>query len=224
MELEKVIQDTVNNMVSSGKVTEMVEKHLSATVDEIVKDALRSYGDFGKQVKEAINHCINVDLENIKLIDLGGVINDTIKDQLSTSVNENILKGVTETINELTGKLDKEEYKLSEIIELFKSGAESWDKEDSSEITCIVEHSDYGYKHVYFDYEEDKKKYSCDFHIDLDKENKVYAFQGGKMAASSDPRFKSIHGTFEKFLYRLYASKTKVIIDDVDKYYEEDYD
>lgn len=223
MELEKVVQDTINNMVSSGKVTEMVEKHLTNTVDEIVKDALRSYGDFGKEVKNAVNSVLKLDVDNVKLLDLSAVINTCIKQQLEVSVNENILSTISETIKEVTGQLDKNEYNLSEIIEKFKVDAESWDKEDHDEITLVVENSDYGYKHIYFDHKSDVKKYSCNFQLDLNKDGKIYAFKGGKIRASNDIRFASIHGSFERFIFRLYASGAKVIIDHVDTYYEQEY-
>ena len=224
MELEKVVQDTINNMVSSGKVTEIIEKHLTQTVDEIVKDCLRSYGDFGKQIKDAVASVINVDLSNVKMLDLSGVITDTIKDQLQESVNRNILENVTSVIKELSGELDKKEYLLSEVMEMFKSSAESYDKDDSYEITLHVVGESYGYTHIYFDYKADIEKYRCNFQLDLNKDGKVYAFQGGKIKASNDPRFQSIHGTFEKFLYRLYASAAKITVDHVEKYYtDEDY-
>lgn len=224
MELEKVVQDTINNMVSSGKVTEMVEKHLTATVDEIVKDALRSYGDFGKQVKEAVANVMTLDFSNVKMLDLSGVITDTIKQQLSESVNVNILQNVTNTIKELSGELDKKEYNLSEVINMFKSEAEKWDKEDSYEISLHVISESYGYTHIYFDYKADVEKYRCNYQLDLNKDGKVYAFKGGKIQGSNDPRIQSIHGKFEKFLYRLYASGAKIIVDRVDKDYEDDYE
>lgn len=223
MELEKVVQDTINNMVSSGKVTEMVEKHLANTVDEIVKDSLRTYGDFGKQVKEAVQSVINIDLSNMKLLDLSGTITQVVKDQLQQSVNENILANVKEAIDDVSGSLDKKEFNLSEIIDKFKAQAESYDKDDAYEITLHVINESYGYKHIYFDYKEGVEKYRCAFQLDLNKDNKVYSFQGGKLKMSSDSRFVPIHGSFEKFLFRLYAAGAKVILDDVNTYYEEEY-
>jgi len=225
MELEKVVQDTINNMVSSGKVTEMIEKHLTNTVDEIVKDALRSYGDFGKSIKDAVNKCLNIDLNNMKLLDLSVVINKTINEQLSQSIDKNLLKSVNETIKDITGELEKQEWKISEIIDLLKQDAEDYDKDNSEKITLItVLDNSYGkYVHYYFDYKEDKGKYECQFQLDT-KDGEVYNFTGGKLSPKgNDIRFSPVFGSFEKMLFRLYASKATIINDseDVNEYYEE---
>lgn len=236
MELEKVVQKSVNDLVSSGKFEEMINNHLSKTVDEIVKDALRSYGDFGKQIKDAVNECLKIDLSTVKMLDLSVVINKTITEQIQNSVNENILESVKESVKEITGELDKKEWKISEVIDKLKASAESWDRDGNSEITIIAEEKteSYGkYTHYYFDYKSDVDKYSCAFQLDL-KLNKetnlyeVYNFKGGSLnkAKENDIRFQPIFGSFEKFLFRLYASKCVIINDsnDIDCYYESDWD
>lgn len=224
MQLETVVQETLDNLVKEGKVTKMIETHLTKTVDEIVKDCLREYSDFGKQVKQAVNSVLKLDVNNVKLLDLSSVISTCIREQLEVTVNENMLSKVTEIIKEVSGEMDKKEYNLSEIINKFKDDAESWDKEDNYEITLHVEGVSYGnFKHIYFDHKSGLEKFRCSYQLDIDEKGRVYAFKGGPMRASNDIRFSSIHGSFDKFIFRLYASGAKINIDNCDLSYEEEY-
>lgn len=209
MNLQETVQQELNKMIDAGRVQEIIKKHLETSIDDTFKDALRSWSDFGKELKKVISEAVKVDLSKLTLLDYNHIVTTIVKEELDKTIYSSVKSPIAEAIKDYTGQLDKKEWKLSEIIEKFISRL----KEDESEgeITLHVEESSYGYRHIYFDEKSGKRACQCEYQIDTDKEGKVYSFKAGSYnPTTGDIRKRPVHGSFEGFIFKLYAMGCKV--------------
>lgn len=214
MDIQNVVNEQLDLMIKDGKVEAIVRQHLEKTMNDVVSDLLRSYSDFGKKLKEEISKALEIDFTNIKAVDYNHIILTIVKECLDNQLEESVKQPIQEQIKSYLGGLEKKEWKLSEIIDKFIK-EEMSDSEQSGEITLHVEETNYGSTHIYFDEEKGKRTYECEYELSLSKEGVPYSFQAGKYHPHhGDLRLKSLHGTFDKFFFRLYAQQVKIEVDE----------
>lgn len=214
MELQSVIQKEFNAIVDAGTVNKIINAQLEATVKNIFNDMLRDYSDFGKELKKAVGEALKIDLTKLTILDYNSIVCKIVTEQLDKCVLESIAEPVSKHIQSYMGALEKKEWKLSEIIEQYIDHLKTEDN-SSGEITLIVNTDNWGTWHVYFDEDSDKKNYDCEFQLDIDKSGKVYSFQAGKYHPhKGDLREAPIHGSFDAFMFKLYAGEAIIINDE----------
>jgi hypothetical protein len=216
MELEKVVQSELDTIVSEGVVQKIIRKQLESTITSVISDSLREYSDFGKELKDAVKNAMKIDFKELSMVEYNHIVLGVIKEQLDKTLYENAVTPIRTAITQYIGVLDKEEWKLSEIISEFTT--KGLDESDEGfNITLIVEESSHGYVHVFFDEKGDKRKYDCEYQLDITKEGRVYSFKAGKynpLTEKVDLTKRPIHGSFDTFMFKLYASGIKVIVDE----------
>jgi hypothetical protein len=220
MDIQVVVQDQLNKIITEGKLEAIVKEKVEKTVDDIVGDLVRSYSDFGKGLKEEISKAFKVDFCKISSVDYNHIVVSIVKEQLDKKLLESVKEPIANEIQEYLGPLEKKEWKLSEIIEKFKR-EEIEDKSDGGEITLHVEKSNYGSTHISFDKDEDKRSHDCEYEMSIEtKTGKPYRFGVGQYRKHlGNLRAESLHGAFAKFFFRLYAQQVTIIIDDCDTEY-----
>ena len=119
----------------------------------------------------------------------------------------------------------KPEYTLTEIIEKLKdeSHKEEWEFDYDEKVSLIIESSSSGYKHIYLDEEEKDRKYSYDYQIDVDSDGKPYSIKLRDEEINPKKIPGGLYG-LERLLFKIYASGSKIVLDqgnDADDY---DYD
>ncbi|MFB5189049.1 hypothetical protein [Alicyclobacillus fastidiosus] len=133
-----------------------------------------------------------------------------------------------ERMDEMFGDVPNE-IKLSEIVEKFKAYVIEHGDRDDDEITLDIDDPHSILTFISMDPKTDVARYQCRYRFHVDREGKI----GGARIDGNDigPRdaMGGLYG-FEAFLFKMFAHKTKVIldIDDCDLEYhdtdDEDYD
>lgn len=216
MNIQDQVQAALNNVVTSGKIEEIISKKIEKTIEDILEDSLRSYSDFGKQVKEVINNSLQIDLSNISTLGYQQIVVDIVNRKLKEATLEHISKPIEDVLSQVIAPFERRTYKLSEIISKYKDC--DWDSSDDDEveISFHVEEASYGCIHIGFDKKEGKRMYDCEYQFSIDKkENNIYSFEiKGWKPQRGDLRSSSIHGTFDHFIFNLYASQCPIEIDE----------
>lgn len=225
MDIQVIVQQQLEKIINEGKLEEIIRVKVEKTLEEVVQDAVRSYSDFGNGLKEEINKALKIDFERISAVGYNHIVVSVVKDHLDKRLLEYIKDPIAQDIDEYLGQLEKKEWKLSEIIDKFKQD-EIEDKHEGGEITLHIEKSNYGSTHIRFDKEDEKRSYDCEYQLSLDTKTGIpYSFQAGKYNPhNGDLRRSSLHGSFDKFIFRLYAQRVSITVDECDtEYYYDKY-
>lgn len=225
MNIQDQVQLALNNIVESGKIEEIVAKNIEKTIESLLHDSLREYSDFGKQLKEIVNSALQINLDQVSTLGYQQIVVDIVNEKLKAAVLENLSKPIEDRLNEVLAPFEKRTYKLSEIIAKYKE--HEWnDCDDEGEISFHLETSDWGNTSVSFDKLGYKERRSCEYQLNFNKDDgHLWMFQiKDYIPQKGDIRGASIHGTFDNFIFNLYASQSPIEIDedDVETYWSRD--
>lgn len=67
MNIENCVQEKFQEIVSSGFIEEQIKKALEKTVAESIEESLRSWSDFGKELKSKISEAVKIEKLELKL-------------------------------------------------------------------------------------------------------------------------------------------------------------
>lgn len=221
MDLNKMMNDALGQMKEENFVEGVVRKRLEKTVTEIVGDLFREYSDFGKKLKGYIEENLNINFKNLGIEGYNGLVLAALKEELDKAITVQGIEKIKQVTEEILSDT-KEEYKLTEIIEKLKgeSYKEEWEFDYDEKISLTIEDGGSGYKHIYLDKEEKDSIYSCDYQIDLDKNGKPYSIKLRDNEINTKKILGGLYG-LEKLLFKIYASGSKIILDqgnDADDY------
>lgn len=214
MDMNLIINDKLAELKEEGYVEKIIKKQLESTIKDIVEDSLRSWSDFGKGLKEAVNKQLQINLDKLDIPSYNQVILNVVQEEINRSIHAAGSEKLKEQLQELLGT-GKNEYKLSELIEeMVEDDLElnELSYEEVEEITVIVENK-YGTTYVYMDPEEDKGMYQCKYMIALNEDGTVWR------AEVSDKKFDNrvimggLYG-MEATMFKMWTQKAKLIIDD----------
>lgn len=233
MDLQAKINEKFAELIEEGYVDKIVKEALQSTVKDIVQSSVRSYSSFGKELEKHIQDGMAVNLSRLSLAHYNDVVLRIVQEELDSTVAESATALIKERVQKSLGMLEKQNWKLSEIISKFK---ESLYGEHEEELGFHVEESQYGGgHHIYFDEhsKEDGGLYSSsrktkayhkfDYKMHLDKEGKIYNFS----IDGARPDFtKETSNGFDSFFFKLYAFDAIVEVDEdeCEISWEEDYD
>jgi len=209
MEIEKIIQQQFGEIVESGFVEMKIRENLEKTIASIINDCLKSYSDFGKEVKEKVKQSLSIGNMDLKLPEYNQLVCNWITEMINTTLISTGKKQIEENIKKFFKPLEKSEYKISEIIEKF---IDDLDESDCEDITFIRNKSDTvdGYIHYYFDKNSNIAQYSCDYQIWINKDGVWNVIIASEKA--SEMKTAVLYG-FDSFLFQLYVCKVKIIDD-----------
>lgn len=213
MDLNVIVNNTLSELKEEGYVEKIVKKQLEKTIQDIIEDSLRSWSDFGKELKQQVQEQMNFNLEKLDIPSYNHVVMNIIKNELERSVHEEGAKQIQESIQDLLGTA-KKEYKLSELIkEIVEHDCElnELDYDDYKEITVIVEDK-YGSKYVYIDPEEDKPWYQCKYKLVLDDDLTVRRAEIGEKSFDNKVIMGGLFGV-DATIFKMWIRKSKLIID-----------
>ena len=227
MDLVKLITDKIQQIEQTGKLDKIVEKYAVECLEDIVKDSFKWDGEAKKAIKKELNSKLGVNLENIKIPQYQKLVSTIVENQLNKTIVPDLQHQIEKSIDNITGVLEKKDWKLSEIIEKF---IETIDKSydggmDEHQETCsLFVSSDGKFQHVYFNAENVEKEHQCS--------NRLFIYDGKLSSVMVDEKTfspltaNSMHG-FEAFMFQLYCNGVTIEIDEnwcELEYYREDYD
>lgn len=207
----------VSQRVAEKLNAEFVEKAVDARVDELVanavRDALQSYSDTGKLVREAVSNALRVN--NLDLPAYGGTVAQILKTQIEAKVAELVAGRLAADMDELLSLAPKE-IKLSEIADAMR---EQHDGEAYGEvITVIVGDNRYGSTWVYLDDREvrsEREKHICPHQLLIGEDGVICAGRIGGSDVKAGNDIGRFYGLDQK-LRAYVACGTKIILDEDD--------
>lgn len=208
--------DLINKAVAETMTPEFVKKQVATRVEKLVTeaidDALRSYSDIGKQIKEAVHASLKVNDLNLPSYGLlvTGMIEKQVQDHAGALIDARLAEDIRELLN-----IAPTEIKLSQIA---KEMIESQHGSDGygEVITVIVEHNDYGSTWLYLDDEEhhsDRDKYKCRYSLLLNKDGTISSARIDKRDLKDTQHIGRGRGLADR-IRAYYAASTKIILDE----------
>lgn len=217
---EKV--NEITNKVIEDKLPVIIEEKVTAMLTSIVEDIFRSYSDTAKKVKESIQEKLNLSLETLKMDEYNVIITDIINRELTENIQ--ISTGpLKEMIKETVGHLSKKDWKLSEIVEMFKNIAmeEACESDNEGNFTLHINtNSEHKWTEVAFDTDENVAEYDCGIRFIIsNSRSRIFSFKYKDWSHNQKEVNLSrllAMGHAEREIFRLYNNQCKIEIDDTD--------
>lgn len=206
-----LINKAVAEVMTPQFVKEKVATRVEKLVTEAVDDALRSYSDIGKQIKEAVSASLKVNELNLPSYGclVTGMIEEQVKNHAGALINARLAEDVRELLN-----IAPAEIKLSEIA---KGMIEGRHEEGYGEvITVIIGDNSYGATWLYLDEEEhrpERDKHSCPHRILLSADGTIFCATIDNIDLKTTQRIGKARGLGDK-IRAYYAAGTKIILDE----------
>lgn len=218
--IDQIVNDKLKELIEKGEVDKIVEDHLKKAINGIIENKVRSYGEVGKALEKKISEALMGGIEKIDFTTYRTAVIEVIQTHLNGTFLEHAIKPIEDTVNNFMDVLEKKQWKLSEIIQKFieMEIIKDEDPNQSGEISLIIKESDYGTVWIGFDEDSGKRSdHDCKYRIALNlhrekKDNKMWYFSIDDKPVSP-MKTSSIHG-FDEFLFKLYANRVEVIVDD----------
>lgn len=226
MDLIKLITEKIKQVESSGELNEIIEEHVIKCINDVVKSCFSFNGEAKKAIEQALSGKLNVIAEEIDIAQYNKIVAGIVNTKIKNTVIHDLQLNIEQTVNNITGILEKKEWKLSEIMAKYIDSLDkSYDGEmDDQTGECAMHvNIDKDFAHIHFD-KERKKYFQC--------ENKLFIYKG-KLASVTleDYTFSPFNmkslDDFESFMFKLYCNNVFIEIDENDcelTYYREDYD
>lgn len=221
MDMQKAVESAMTNLVASGKIEAMIEKKLEETIKSLIDDNLKSWSEFGKALGEAVKNSIKFDGSKLSLPEYNTLILNSVTEIIQREMTEPVRKACEEKLAKLFKPLNKTEYTITEIVEMFHKDIVGDAENDSDgdedkmgqEFSLFIERSSGGWLYLSLDEEEGKSKYSCKFRIHVYlKEGKILSIDADGTKLDKAKNSTSLHG-FADTLFKMYASGVKIVDD-----------
>jgi hypothetical protein len=223
MDFRKAVIDSLDRVIASGKIEEMIEAKITKTIESILDDALRGYGDFGKAISEQVKASLKID-DRLGLPAYNDLILKIVQRQIDGQIGNAMQKQVADQLAELL-QTPPAEIKLSELAKQFGEFAnESYERDESERFTFGMEESGSckGYFYIWLDAKDRKNQYDANYRLGVDGKGKVYSLTVHGENDSKRLFVGPMHG-FERLLFQLKVAGTTIICDcepsDIDTYY-----
>jgi hypothetical protein len=210
--LGELITRTVAQKLDSAFVEKEVERKVAALVSDAVDQALRSYSETGKLIREKVEEALRV--QRIDLPTYGSIVAGILKTQIEATVSELVSGRLAQDMEELL-RLAPKEVKLSDIAKaMLDQGDHGVEYGDA--ITVIVGDNSYGSTWVYLDETEhrpERDKYQCRHSLLVRADGTVATatVSGRKIG---DAKHIGLSYGIDQMLRAYVACGTKVILDE----------
>lgn len=210
--------------IQSGALEVALGKQADKLIEECASDVLRSYGDVGKAVKEAMTKAITPNLDDLadfpKYHDF---VMKRLRIAAQSFCDQRLADVLDKELAEIMAELP-EQISLSSLLKMVADGIrEHSDPGDhyDEEMTLIIENSSFGYRHIFIGNERGTDKYSCEYQVDIDKDGRIYSMKinGSDM---KNCKFAGPFYNFERLMMNLYAMKGTLLLDHGDDPYSYD--
>lgn len=216
MDIEKIINDKVKELVDSKAIENTITSSIEKTILDETKRIFSGY-DFSHVIRELIKRQIGNIAETIKLNSYNSLITQTIEDLLNNQVQDDLCNKI-KTVIEKQFLVTEKEIKLSDVVKAIKD-----DYCSDDEYICSVAISDsdivgwsrdWTRKRISFFFKEDDDK---DIVIELrsDYKSEVMRIDSVKYESFDLDRIQTLR-TYDKLeclLIKAYLNKLPFVID-----------
>lgn len=158
--LEQLLAERVREYAASDRPRELIDDGIDKLFKDVVDDAFRSYGDFGKAIKEAVKLALPANVSDMfELTRYNALVAEALRQRWeAAAVSETLMVKATAAIDEvLANDFVSGEVSLSSLIEAFIEDHKEEAAENGWETPEIrFEDGSIGsgeYLHIYFDKE-----------------------------------------------------------------------
>ena len=227
MNIQELVSKAIQEMDIEKIITEKTQEVIKGTLESIISDTFKSWSDFGKELKEKMSAELKINLKEIKLDEYNQVIIALLKQSLKENATDNLYfkEKIDKLIKQIAETDIKPEYKLSEIVSLYKEEFNEDAQEDKiEEMYLKVDYDKYSTR-IYLDKQEVDYDFKAEVRFYIDNETGKISnlhLEGDVTKGKSIYRNR-IYGV-DKLLYQIYLLGAKVIIDEknCDLYYDLD--
>lgn len=231
-DINELVNASLAEMANSGRLSQVIAKHVEKAVEESVQSAVSYNSEFQKAIKEAIKTAVCVDFSGVGLAGYNDMVVKIVKEQLDQHMKTVVNRDICQNLETLLSPVPSEIH-LSKLVDEFKEWIVDSYQQETTEMTLIVDapyRNDsylHGYRRIYLGKSSDLRQKDCEICITID------VSKGGSIVSMSfdgkDPKKTMFVGRvygFERMLFQIYTSGTKIIIneDDCDTAYNTDND
>ncbi len=223
-ELNDMVNHAMQEITESGKIEEMVNAKLEATIKDIIDSELRSYSTFGKALTEHISKALNVNFDLLNLEAYNQMVLNIIQNMLDARLEQATTKRLEADLATLLAD-PPESMKVSELIEAFIETEQEEATEDGRE-QISFHHIDDGrsFQYIAWDAQPGHERHLCAYQIGF-HDGQPFSFR----INGHDPKEKMFMGKlykFDRLMFQLYAAGVPVELDadNVDTEYRVDCD
>ncbi|WP_322864370.1 hypothetical protein [Aeromonas allosaccharophila] len=200
--------------IQSGALEQALSKYADKLIDDCAQDVLRSYGDVGKAVKDALTKAIMPQIDSIAdFPSYHDFVTKRLRMAAQDFYDQRLAEVLDKEIQEIMNELP-EEITLSWVLDAVRKSITSCSEGEhvGEEMTLIIEDTTYGYRHIYIGKTADMEKYRCEYQIDINKDGCIYSMKIDEDDVKSKKCVGPLFGA-ERKLMAAYAMKSKVNLD-----------
>lgn len=223
MEMDEMVKKAFEEIQSSGFIENQIKINLEKVVKETVAELLQSYGEFGKGLRNHLLTELKFDPSRLNIEGYQSLLLDTTKGLIDHAIRVEGVEAIKTALDRLFGDAP-DEIKLSELVNKMKHFMLEHGNAyaDGTEFTFIVkrENDDY-FTYIALDPKPGKTFYQCEYRIGVtNREGSIFTAYVADRSFNSREVMNGLYG-FEAYLFKLYAHKTIIIMDeeDVNTYY-----
>lgn len=120
-ELQGIVNEKIAAMVADGTVEKAIQERVENTIKECIKDAFRTYGDFGKVIKDKIETSLQTAGRDVSIPAYNQFIKQVVEDKFISILNDNAVSHLSDLVGEIVepvqrdGKMSTLIHKISEL-------------------------------------------------------------------------------------------------------------
>ncbi len=218
-ELQQIVNEQINVIVTSGSIEQMIAEKLNATIKESVRETMQSYGSFGKSIKSKIEESINSSLSNITIPEYNKFICEMVMECYTQAMNETSKAHIKELLDKHLAPVAKEmtaQQLLEQIEQYWQEDARendhhkiniAWNRRTKAIYMKAInpEYEDQSIEVTFYNHREDDSNTYHIGYINEDKKQISGCITGATYALG-----------LAGFFYKLYCAQTKITgFDDV---------
>ncbi|MEZ0261063.1 MAG: hypothetical protein ACAH80_08635 [Alphaproteobacteria bacterium] len=225
-DLKQTVQQAANDMISSGKLAALVEKHIEDAVSKVFEEQFSWRSPFRESLDQAMKAALNFSPEDFDIQRYNLLVRTIVQRQVDAKMNADFAAQLDKLLEKAFDTPAPEEIKLSELVAKFVAANEHNDDRDGAEKAHVKwEASEYG--GGWLDLHPDGKQkrtttWRRNLRIAIDDKGVVYSVSIDNAHDIDKGLFLGRFNEFERFIVQLYIKKSRLIIDDYNSQYQEE--
>ena len=229
-ELNEIATRKIKAMIEDGSIEDLINKNIESTMSDVIKESLKSYGDFGKAVKESVKDAMCIAGREIKLPEYNKFILQVVNDQFTKVLQQNAVDELSQLIAEIIEPVQKEE-KISTLLNKISEVWGDYSREQGNEeikidssyndddtaLYVTIKHPEYDWEDItvtFYNFSRGKECESDTWHIGYIREG------ANRVTGRSVKRADVHHGEILDFIFKYYIMGTEFELDtDVESIY-----
>lgn len=216
LNIEQTVQDAIAAALAPEVITAKVTELVSGTLDKVLADQFKSYGEFGKAIESGIKALVPHSLDIQGPANFYHALGQAISTRLAVYQNAEMERFVKPMLDELL-QLPPKSIRLSDLLkQAVETWGNDWQSKGSDCPTLIVTPTEFGSRWVYMDPKQGQDRYQCRISFLVNDERGEASALKVEGQDIKTTLFAGSFWRFERLLFAMYCGGTKFEVDDVD--------